>query len=95
MTDYFVIFHKETTHKLKCTKASKSSYSTVGAARAALTRAKRAGQADDNYVVDTVANFSKLEKTHQVRNLMTGQLVSQSVNTPRCCDVSSELYWSM
>lgn len=30
-----------------------------------------------------------------VINLMSGQPVRQRVDTPRSCDVSSELYWSM
>lgn len=34
-------------------------------------------------------------KMVEVTNLMTGEKVLQPRNTPRCCDVSSELYWSM
>lgn len=30
-----------------------------------------------------------------VRNRMTGKLISIPANTPRCCDPSTELYWSM
>lgn len=30
-----------------------------------------------------------------VNNLMTGKPVRQRADTPRSCDVSSELYWSM
>ena len=30
-----------------------------------------------------------------VRNLMTGALVEIDYNTPRSCDPSSELYWTM
>ena len=36
-----------------------------------------------------------IEKSVTKRNLMTGQEFSQSVNTPRACDPSSELYWTM
>jgi len=36
-----------------------------------------------------------IEKTETRRNLMTGQEFTQPVNTPRACDPSSELYWSM
>ena len=39
--------------------------------------------------------FDNIEKTVVVKNLMTGADVEQSINTPRSCDVSSELYWSM
>lgn len=31
----------------------------------------------------------------QVRNLMTGAMVEIPHDTPRACDPSSELYWSM
>jgi hypothetical protein len=30
-----------------------------------------------------------------VQNLMSGKDVVQSINTPLCCNVSSETYWSM
>jgi hypothetical protein len=33
--------------------------------------------------------------TKTVRNLMTGELVEIPYDTPRSCDPSSELYWSM
>jgi hypothetical protein len=33
--------------------------------------------------------------TKTVRNLMTGEMVEIAHDTPRSCDPSSELYWSM
>ena len=33
--------------------------------------------------------------TKTVRNLMSGELVTIPYDTPRSCDPSSELYWSM
>jgi hypothetical protein len=33
--------------------------------------------------------------TKTVRNLMSGELVEIAHDTPRSCDPSSELYWSM
>lgn len=36
-----------------------------------------------------------IEKRKRVKNLMTGQEVEIKANTPRSCDPSSELYWSM
>jgi hypothetical protein len=33
--------------------------------------------------------------TKMVKNLMTGELVEIPHDTPRSCDPSSELYWSM
>jgi hypothetical protein len=35
------------------------------------------------------------EKYKTVKNLMTGKDVVIDKNTPRCCDPSSEAYWSM
>lgn len=40
-----------------------------------------------------LAKFGNLTKT--VVNLMSGEEVTIPLNTPNCCDVSSETYWSM
>jgi len=37
----------------------------------------------------------QLGEVEEVTNLMTGKSVVQSVDTPWCCNVSSEAYWSM
>jgi hypothetical protein len=34
-------------------------------------------------------------ETKKVRNLMTGKEIEIPVDTPLCCDPSSETYWSM
>ncbi len=39
--------------------------------------------------------FEVQPATKTVRNLMSGQDVEIPYDTPRCCDPSSELYWSM
>lgn len=36
-----------------------------------------------------------ISNTKLVRNLMSNALVRIPIDTPRCCDPSSELYWSM
>lgn len=36
-----------------------------------------------------------VEKRRVVKNLMSGAEVEISANTPRSCDPSSELYWTM
>lgn len=35
------------------------------------------------------------EEMKTVKNYMTGEKVEIPVDTPRCCDPSSELYWTM
>ncbi len=47
------------------------------------------GCADAKYFHDFI------EKRVTKRNLITGADFTQTVNTPRSCDPSSELYWSM
>ena len=46
------------------------------------------------YTVDKF-RFEYVPTTKTVRNLMTGQEVQIPHDTPRACDPSSELYWSM
>ena len=62
---------------------------------------------DDNGMRRTVAELFDLYRpedgfrfdwtpaTKTVRNLMTGAAVEIAYDTPRSCDPSSELYWSM
>ena len=47
------------------------------------------GLADAAYFHDFI------EKRVRKTNLMTGEEFTQPVNTPRSCDPSTELYWSM
>jgi hypothetical protein len=47
------------------------------------------GCADSQYFHDFI------EKRRVVKSLMGGSEVELTANTPRCCDPSSELYWSM
>jgi hypothetical protein len=39
--------------------------------------------------------FEVTPATKTVRNLMSGAAVEIAYDTPRCCDPSSELYWTM
>jgi hypothetical protein len=46
--------------------------------------------------VDPMIEFKKNDgKTKIVQNLLSGKLVRVAVNTPACCDPSTETYWSM
>ena len=46
------------------------------------------------YTVDQF-RFEFVPTTRWVKNLMTGEMVEIAHDTPRSCDPSSELYWSM
>jgi hypothetical protein len=95
----FVLFHVESTKIVRIVRQGywqDAKFATEAAAKACATRLSKAGKLvlNDHAVMD-VAEFAKIEKTEVVQNLMTGTDVVQSVNTPRCLDVSSELYWTM
>jgi hypothetical protein len=92
-------YHKETTRYLANhpkVKTKVEYFATAAAAKAAITREhKRGAICASNFAVASVTDFIEIEKTVTVQNLMSGADVVQSVNTPRSCDPSSELYWSM
>lgn len=96
----FVVYNRDTTKYLRTQRAGRwqdARFETEAAAKAALTREAKRGQIQRaDYAVAELSLFqTTIEKTVTVTNLMSGAPVVQSVNTPRSCDVSSELYWSM
>ncbi len=93
----FLIYDKTTTRIIKERSYSKQYYATETAAKAAITRFVKKGicNKDDVAVAEASYFYDNIEKTEVVVNMMSGKQVRQSVNTPACCDVSSETYWSM
>jgi hypothetical protein len=102
----YVIYNLKTTKLYRSPSGGvgcyKEHYATEAAAKAAMTRASRPWRARKTgfnaaeWAITELRHFQKnIEKKEMVRNLMSGEMVEQSVNTPRCCDPSSELYWSM
>lgn len=93
------VYEKDSTRIVK-------GYKTQAAAQAAITRAhnkyakKHIGQHENDPLFTWAMADSKyyhlmIERKVVKRNLMTGEEFTTSVNTPRSCDPSSELYWSM
>lgn len=97
----FVIFNHETTHQLTTrTHRQGIMYKTVRGAEMALNRARTSGIHEDidNYVITDVLEYREFLDSQdeiEVHNLMTGRPVMIKKDTPRSCDPSSELYWSM
>lgn len=89
----YVIYEISSTYIFRHPRTRREYYVDWGNARAAMTRNKL----DENIwaIAESKEFHEKIEKTKIVHNLMSGQPVELSVNTPRCCDPSSELYWSM
>jgi len=96
----YIVYHKHST-KYLCrhpkVRTDKESFASHGAAQAAITREAKRGVINPvEFLIADAETFRKsIEKTETVINMMSGKPVQQSVNTPLCCDVSSETYWSM
>jgi hypothetical protein len=88
-----VAYNKETTVLLK----SNTYYATKGAAKAAITRAAKAGKiaAADFAVAETNLFFNFVEKSTTKKNMMSGKEYTERANTPISCSPASETYWSM
>lgn len=100
MYDLYVIYHEETTILPRLLKGEYgwTTYKSERSAKAALTRAVNDGKISnrDEYAIAEYKDFRKnIEKKKTVKSLMSGEEIEIAVNTPRCCDPSSELYWSM
>ena len=83
----------------------RKSYSTMSAAKAALTRMSKRYRADlletvndpqYRFGIAEAAYFHKtIEKSRTVKNMMNGAPIVESVNTPGYMSPRSEAYWSM
>lgn len=97
----YVIYDRNTTQILtihrKNSYQKKSSYPTMAAAKAGLTRyAKKNPGAEFDYAIAEFTYYQdKIEKQVEKTNMMTGKKYMESVNTPGYMSPSSEAYWSM
>lgn len=96
----FVVYNRESTKILFKTKKhgkGQEYHATEAAAKAALSRAYKYGHITnpDDYAIAEDWDFAENIEKKIVKNLMSGEPVEISVNTPLCCDPSSETYWSM
>jgi hypothetical protein len=96
----YVIYHKETTKFLRIFRNGywqDAKYASEAAAKAGLTRAVKKGKVKrEDYAIEEAVTFHRhIEKQETRRNLLSGTEFTQPVNTPACCDPSTETYWSM
>jgi len=78
-------------HSFGCTRSRNTWKSFRGAVRAARLK----GFEVTNPTEDPMEQFRRdAKRTKIVTNLMSGKLVRIPVNTPACCDPSTETYWS-
>ena len=93
----YVIYEKEST-RLLTTK----SYKTESAAKAARTRElnrihKKTGcplDSTDYEIAESDVFYTAIERRVPVKNMMSGKIVYEGVNTPNYMSVGSEAYWS-
>lgn len=84
----YVVYHKASTIILK-------SFNTAASAKRSATCMNR-NAGDVYYTFADRETYEKRTATRKkVKNLMTGQEIEIDSNTPRCCDPSSETFWSM
>ena len=81
------------TYNVKSTQAINYFDTEASAKRSTTCANKRAGAGVVAYTSLPIYNTLIVTKK-TVRNIMSGALVEIDSNTPRCCDPSSELYWS-
>lgn len=97
----FVIYNKETTETIKKRFGSGHAFvnlfETETGAKIAFTKLVNQGKINRNdYAIAEYKIFADMVEKQEVKiNLMSGKPFSQPVNTPLCCDPSSETYWSM
>jgi len=96
----YVIYNVETTTILHDIKTGKEQYATIGAAKAALTRASTFMDDPVNfkrrYAIAERDHFHKnIEKQITRCNLISGKEYQEPINTPSYCSPAFESYWSM
>jgi hypothetical protein len=92
----YVVYNTDTTAIVTERAYGKQYYATEAAAKAAKTRICRKKNIAENLlaVQDSTAYHMLIAGTREVVNLMSGETVRESVNTPWHCSVASESYWS-
>jgi len=92
----YVIVNTETKKMYRATQFASPYFNTERGAKGACTRLNKKIE-NAPFVVMTPESFREKYpvKMVMVRNLMSGKMVEQAEDTPLCCDVSSETYWSM
>ena len=95
----YLIYEKESTRIVRIMRQNfwqDAQYKSEGAAKAGFSRLAKQGKvAHATHAILEAAEFRKIEKTETKRNLLSGKEFTQSVNTPLCCDPSTDTYWSM
>lgn len=97
----FIIYNKQTTETVKKCVSGRAwfthEFDTEHGAKIAFTRLVNKGKInrEDYAIADYMTFAQSIEKQVTKVNMMSNTPFSQPVNTPLCCDPSSETYWCM
>ena len=91
----YVVYDKETTKAVMDKYGfSIKTYKTEGAAKAAITRLKKAGSTKDYDFACWDFYKSDVEAEVKRKNMMSGEVFWESINSNYRCSPSSETFWS-
>jgi hypothetical protein len=97
----YLIYNTETTCTVKQLVSKRSWFTrifeTERGATAYLSRLANQGKIDKavHAVAEETEFYRNIEKQKTVQSIMNGADVKLGVNTPACCDPSTETYWCM
>ena len=103
----YVIYDNRSSVIVENRRTRTRSYKSLKSAKSARTKMLKSGQLVDNDQYDDgiapsffeISEYTQYQKNIEqfeiVKNILSGKEVRQSVNTPACCDVSTELYHTM
>lgn len=86
----YIVFHTQFPHQDR-----RWFKTAAGAKRSATCSNRNAGCEVYSFMQETLFYIKHPVGTKTVKNLMTGQDVTISEDTPWCCNPASETYWSM
>lgn len=93
----FYVINSETKRILSfANRSSRFPYRKVAEKYAAKANQNGYHNSSNCYVVMSVDEYNERgynQMTHKVMNVMTGEMVEESINTPWSCSVASESYW--
>ena len=96
----YVIYNKETTRLFSIPARSArcwtDNWASKGAATRAFNKAVREGKiTEETHAIAEAGDFHANIELTETKKTIFGDEFTQPVNTPACCDPSTETYWSM
>ena len=92
----WVIYNVDTTRLYTNPRTRRNAWANQGTAKAEMTRQRldifKYGMAEQTRYHDRI---ERMEVVYNIHDRERKHPITQSVNTPACCDPSTERYWNM